>query len=124
MNPNMVFKDHQLYMVLGAAGGPTIITSILESIENVIDYGMNIGAAVNEPRYHFQWLPDVIYLEPYALSQDTLSKLQSMGYSYQWGSPFKTDYWGQELAILKDLNTGVLFSATDNRHAGGMSVGY
>ena len=90
MSPTMVFKDHQLYMVLGAAGGPTIITSILESIENVIDYGMNISAAVNEPRYHFQWLPNIIYLEPYALSQDTLLNLQSMGYSYQWGSPFKT----------------------------------
>ncbi len=124
MSPTMVFKDHQLYMVLGAAGGPTIITSILESIENVIDYGMNISAAVNEPRYHFQWLPNIIYLEPYALSHDTLSNLQSMGYSYQWGSPFKTDYWGQELGILKDLKTGTLYSATDNRHAGGMSVGY
>jgi gamma-glutamyltranspeptidase / glutathione hydrolase len=124
MSPTMVFKDNQLYMSLGAAGGPTIITSILQSIENVIDFKMNINAAINEPRYHFQWLPNVVYLEPVALSPDTLAKLKTMNYLFQAGSPFNTEYWGQELGILKDLQTGTLYSATDNRHAGGMSVGY
>lgn len=124
MSPTMIFKDNQLYMVLGAAGGPTIITTILQSIENVIDFGMDINTAVNEPRYHFQWIPDFIYLEPYTLSMDTILKLQAMGYQFHQGSPFNTDYWGQELAILKDSKTNTLYGATDNRHAGGMSVGY
>lgn len=124
MSPTMIFNGNQLYMVLGAAGGPTIITTILQSIENVIDFGMDINAAVNQPRYHFQWIPDTIYLEPYTLSMDTILKLQAMGYQFHQGSPFNTDYWGQELAILKDPKTTTLYSATDNRHAGGMSLGY
>ncbi|MBS0351777.1 MAG: gamma-glutamyltransferase, partial [Proteobacteria bacterium] len=124
MSPTMVFKNGQLFMVLGAAGGPTIITTIVEAIENVVDYGMDINAAINQPRFHFQWIPDVVYLEPFALSPDTISILQKMGYQTHNGSPFNTDYWGQAMAIVKDPQTGALYGATDNRHAGGVSLGY
>ncbi len=124
MSPTMVFKNHQLYMIIGAAGGPTIITTIVEGLENAIDFGMDINAAINQPRYHFQWIPDTIYLEPYTLSADTLLILQKMGYQVHWGSVFNTDYWGQALVIMRDPQTGTLYGATDNRHAGGMSLGY
>lgn len=124
MTPTMVFNNNQLFMILGAAGGPTIITSIIQTIENVIDYGMDINAAINEPRFHFQWMPTDISLEPYALSADTLQKLTAMGYKFHSGSIFNTVYWGQELGILKDPNSKTLYSATDNRHAGGSSLGY
>lgn len=124
MTPTMVFAGDKLYMILGAAGGPTILTSILEAIENVIDYGMDINAAINQPRFHFQWFPTDVFLEPYALSQDTIKILIDMGYSIHWGSPFNTTYWGQEMAILKDPKTNALYSATDNRRAGGSSLGY
>ncbi len=125
MSPTMVFKNHQFYMALGAAGGPTIITTIVESIENVFDYGMDINAAINEPRYHFQWFPDLIYLEPYTLSADTLQKLKTFGYQFKQGSLFNTSHWGQELIIQKDPETSIIYGATDNRYGNSsITLGY
>src|SRR5262249_50750468 len=102
----------------------TIISTIVETIENHIDFGMNISAAINQPRYHFQWFPDLIFLEPQALSKKVMQKLTAMGYTLRTGSPFNTTYWGQGLAILKDPQSGTLQGATDNRRPGGKSLGY
>jgi gamma-glutamyltranspeptidase/glutathione hydrolase len=123
MSPMIVMKGHQPYIILGAAGGSTIITQVVEAIENAVDFGMDINAAVNAPRYHMQWLPDVIYMEPFAFSKDTRDILQSMGYTLQLGSPYHTKVWGQTAAILIDPNTGVMYGATDNRHPGGEAGG-
>jgi gamma-glutamyltranspeptidase/glutathione hydrolase len=74
-------------MVLGSPGGPRIITAIIETILNVLDYGMNAQEAVDAPRLHHQWLPDVLYAEPFALSPDTRAMLQGMGYHIQLQRP-------------------------------------
>jgi gamma-glutamyltranspeptidase/glutathione hydrolase len=64
MTPTIVQKDGKPLLVTGAAGGSRIITSVLQTVVNVIDFGMDIGAAVSAPRVHHQWLPDELELEP------------------------------------------------------------
>ncbi len=123
MSPTMLMKNNTPYILLGAAGGSTIITSIVQTIENVIDYGMDINAAVNQPRYHMQWMPDEIFIEPFAFSADTLNKLQQMGYQTHLGGPYDTLLWGQEAAILEDRGDKLYYGAADNRHANGLAEG-
>ncbi|PPQ39536.1 gamma-glutamyltransferase [Rhodopila globiformis] len=80
MTPSIVLKDGALRMVIGSPGGPRIITATLETILNVVEYGMNAQEAVDAPRLHHQWQPDVLFAEPYALSPDTKALLERMGY--------------------------------------------
>ncbi|HEY4172381.1 MAG TPA: gamma-glutamyltransferase [Rhodopila sp.] len=87
MAPTIVLKDGSVRMVLGSPGGPRIITAIVETILNVIDYGMDAQLAVDAPRLHHQWLPDVLYAEPFALSPDTSDLLRQMGYHIQVQKP-------------------------------------
>ena len=68
MSPTILSKDGKPFMVIGSPGGARIITITLEAIVNVIDHGMNIQEAIDAPRIHHQWLPDKVYMEPYALS--------------------------------------------------------
>ncbi|HUO02380.1 MAG TPA: gamma-glutamyltransferase, partial [Rhizomicrobium sp.] len=68
MSPSVVTKDGKLFMVTGSPGGSYIITTVLESILNVVDHGMNVKQAVDAPRIHHQWLPDTIYAEPGAIA--------------------------------------------------------
>ena len=71
MAPTLVPKDGQLVSVLGSPGGSRIITIVLETALNMIDYGMQPQEAVDAPRIHHQWLPDAVFAEPFALSPDT-----------------------------------------------------
>lgn len=87
MAPTIVLKNGAVAMVLGSPGGPRIITAIVETILNVIDYGMDAQQAVDAPRLHHQWLPDVLYAEPFALSPDTRDLLQQMGYDIEEQKP-------------------------------------
>jgi gamma-glutamyltranspeptidase / glutathione hydrolase len=80
MAPTIVLKNGLVEMVLGSPGGPRIITAIVETILNVIDYHMSAQEAVDAPRFHHQWMPDVLYAEPFALSADTTALLEPMGY--------------------------------------------
>ena len=66
-------------MVLGTPGGSRIITAVLLTILNVIDYGMNVQEAVDAPRFHQQWQPDATRLEPHAIGPDTRRILEAMG---------------------------------------------
>jgi gamma-glutamyltranspeptidase/glutathione hydrolase len=79
MCPTVVTRDGQLYMVLGSPGGPTIINTVLQVILNVLDFGMNMQQAVDEPRIHHQWLPDVLHIENTA-SPDTIELLKQRGH--------------------------------------------
>jgi gamma-glutamyltranspeptidase/glutathione hydrolase len=88
MAPTIVLKDGAVEMVVGSPGGPRIITATLETILNVIDYGMNAQEAVDAPRLHHQWLPDVLFVEPFALSPDTTALLDQMGYRIQEQKPW------------------------------------
>lgn len=80
MTPTIVEKKGQLYMVVGTPGGSTIITSVLQTILNVHEFGMGMQEAVNQPRFHHQWLPDNIKMEPNGFNKNVKSNLVKLGY--------------------------------------------
>ncbi|MBL4887591.1 MAG: gamma-glutamyltransferase, partial [Flavobacteriaceae bacterium] len=80
MTPTIVEKDGQLLMTLGTPGGSTIITSVLQTILNVAEFDMGMQEAVNAPRFHHQWLPDVITFEPHMFDKRLLENLKAKGY--------------------------------------------
>ncbi|WP_299781734.1 gamma-glutamyltransferase [uncultured Formosa sp.] len=80
MTPTIVEKDGELFMTVGTPGGSTIITCVLQTILNVHDYNMGMQEAVNAPRFHHQWLPDEILMEPSKFSRETISELEQKGY--------------------------------------------
>jgi gamma-glutamyltranspeptidase/glutathione hydrolase len=86
MTPTIVLKDGKLFLVLGAPGGPTIISAVLQVIVNMIDFGMNVQDAVDFPRIHDQWKPDRLEFER-GISPDTLKLLQQMGYPIDLAHP-------------------------------------
>jgi gamma-glutamyltranspeptidase/glutathione hydrolase len=79
MTPTIVTKDGKLWMVLGSPGGPTIINTVLETILNVGVHGLTAQRAVGAPRFHHQWFPDQIRVEP-GISLDTLNLLRAKGH--------------------------------------------
>lgn len=79
MTPTVVLKNGQPFMVVGTPGGTTIITSVLQSIINVVDYGMNANDAVNKPKFHHQWLPDEVSVEK-DFPESVGKQLEAMGY--------------------------------------------
>jgi gamma-glutamyltranspeptidase/glutathione hydrolase len=80
MTPTLVEKDNKFWMTVGTPGGSTIITSVLQTILNVYEFDMNIQEAVNAPRFHHQWLPDVVMFEPNSFPKKTLEELKAKGY--------------------------------------------
>ena len=80
MTPTIVEKNGKLFMVVGSPGGSTIITSVLQTILNVYEYNLSMQEAVNAPRFHHQWLPDLITFEPKAFDTKTLETLKSKSY--------------------------------------------
>jgi gamma-glutamyltranspeptidase / glutathione hydrolase len=81
MTPTLVEKEGKLWMSVGTPGGSAIMTSVLQTILNVYEFDMNMQEAVNAPRFHHQWLPDVIQFEPDQFSRETLLKLKEKGYT-------------------------------------------
>ena len=80
MTPTIVEKDGKLFMVVGTPGGSTIITSVLQTILNVYEYKLSMQEAVNAPRFHHQWLPDLITFEPNTFNNTTIDQLKAKGY--------------------------------------------
>ncbi|TAD85066.1 MAG: gamma-glutamyltransferase [Bacteroidetes bacterium] len=80
MTPTIVLKNNKPFMVVGTPGGTTIITSVLQSIVNVIDFGLSAHHAVNKPKFHHQWQPDEILVEK-AFPQNLRAQLTAMGYT-------------------------------------------
>lgn len=80
MTPTIVEKDGKLLMILGTPGGSTIITSVLQTFLNVYEFKMNMQQAVDLPRFHHQWLPDVVLMEEKSFSEATIADLESKGY--------------------------------------------
>jgi gamma-glutamyltranspeptidase / glutathione hydrolase len=87
MSPTIVTRDGKPVLVLGTPGGSRIITTVLQTIINVVDFQMNIQEAVDAPRIHQQWLPDMTKTEPYALSPDTRRMMESMGHRFENSEP-------------------------------------
>ena len=118
LSPTIVTHDGNVFMVLGSPGGSRAITTTLEAIVNVIDHNMTISEAIDAPRIHHQWLPDTIYVEPFALSPDTSSMLAGMGYTTTEQKP-----WGAAESILVGqqipLSLAVSGSAGDDSTHGG-----
>ncbi|WP_343330306.1 gamma-glutamyltransferase [Polaribacter staleyi] len=80
MTPTIVEKNGNLWMVVGTPGGSTIITSVLQTILNVHEFKMGMQEAINQPRFHHQWLPDVIMMEPHQFDQKITDELKNKGY--------------------------------------------
>lgn len=80
MTPAILAKDGELFMVVGTPGGSTIITSVFQTILNVVDFKQSMQAAVNSKKFHHQWLPDQVYIEPQALDSLTIVRLRAKGY--------------------------------------------
>jgi gamma-glutamyltranspeptidase/glutathione hydrolase len=111
MTPSIVEKDEQLYMVVGTPGGSTIITSVLQTILNVSQFGMTMQQAVDTPRFHHQWLPDEIRMEPHGFSQETKAELEALGHKI---NESRSPIIGKVDAILV-LDNGQLEAGADKR---------
>ena len=112
MTPTIVLKDGKLFLVLGSPGGPRIITTVANILMGVVDYGMNIQEAVNAPRFHHQWLPDVSYLEE-AFPAEIAGQLEGMGHRVE-----KKGIWSDGECIMIDPKRGDRLGASDPRHNG------
>jgi gamma-glutamyltranspeptidase/glutathione hydrolase len=117
MTPTIVLKDGKLFLVLGSPGGPTIITTVANILMGVVDFGLDIQESVNAPRFHHQWLPDVIDVED-RLSPDTMNMLRSKGHTLK-----PAHFWGDGECIMVDPKTSERLGASDGRN-NGKAVGY
>ncbi len=117
MAPTMVLKDGKLFLVLGSPGGPRIITTVANILMGVIDYGMNIQEAVNAPRFHHQWLPDVTRVEQ-GFSPAVVRQLEGMGHKVE-----AEESWSDGECIMIDPKRGDRLGASDKRH-NGRAVGF
>ncbi len=118
MTPAILSKDGKLFMVTGSPGGRTIINTVVQTIVNVVDYGMNAQEAVDAPRLHHQWLPDRTSYERFGLSPDTVKILEGMGHALRPGGA-----QGVAEVILVDPRDGTLEGGSDRRAADGGAVG-
>jgi gamma-glutamyltranspeptidase / glutathione hydrolase len=118
MTPTIVEKDGHPIYVLGSPGGPRIITAVLETLMNLVDFGMTPADAVAAPRFHQQYLPDTVFYETNGLPQATLSALAAKGYAFKEQPP-----WGavELIAIAPD---GTLIGVNDPRRPAGAALGY
>jgi gamma-glutamyltranspeptidase / glutathione hydrolase len=110
MTPTIVLRDEKLYLVAGSPGGPTIINTVLEIIVNVIDFGMNVADAVDAPRLHHQWMPDVLKMER-GFSPDTVALLKARGHTIEFENS------QGEVAAIR-VNDGWLEGSADPRTEG------
>ncbi len=111
MTPTIVEKEGKLYMVLGSPGGSTIITSVVQTFLNVYAFGMTMQQAVDAPRFHSQWLPDNIKMEPHGFSLALQDSLRQLGYAIDTTT---APIIGKVDAILR-LPNGKLEGGADHR---------
>ena len=127
MSPTIVTKDGKPVMVVGTPGGSRIITAVLHTIINVIDYGMNAQEAVDAPRFHQQWLPEATNVDHFALSPDTRKILEA------WGHKFSNPQPANHLAVIlvgapslggRPVGKNRYYGANDPRRNSGLALGY
>lgn len=127
MTPTIMTRDGKPVLILGTPGGSRILTTVLQTILDVVDFQMNIQEAVDVPRIHHQWLPDVTNMERYALSPDTRKVLESMGHRFENSEPAN-----HVAAILvgapslggKAVGQNRFYGANDPRGGTGLALGY
>ena len=118
MTPTLLTRDGRLLMVTGSPGGPRIISTTLLTILGVVDYGLDVKAAVSAPRFHHQWVPDLLFVEP-GIPEDVVEGLERRGHRVKVG----TRNWSAAEAIVIDPDTGVHFGGNDPRRDG-LAKGY
>jgi gamma-glutamyltranspeptidase/glutathione hydrolase len=126
MTPTIVLKDGKVLLVLGSPGGPTIITTVANDIVSILDNGLNVQQAADAPRFHHQYLPDVLQVEK-SFPQSILDALTSTGYVVSRANEAdekNPGVWGDSEMIYIDPKTGTLMGADDQRHKFGKAVGY
>lgn len=141
MAPTIVLDQGRLAYVLGSPGGSRIITIVAETLMNMIDYGMQPQEAVDAPRLHMQWLPDVLYAEPFALSPDTAAILREEGYTIREQAPWgaaeviaiapgpavagaAAQSSGGDSAQTHAMPAGTRLGANDPRRPAGAAIGF
>jgi len=125
MTPTIVVHNGKTAMILGSPGSSKIITTVANVLLGVVDYGLNLQEAVDAPRFHNQWLPDVVNVEK-TLSPDTQNLLRSMGYKIQigLGAGDSDGYWSDAECIAVDEKSGQRMGSTDVRNSNGKAMGY
>jgi gamma-glutamyltranspeptidase/glutathione hydrolase len=118
MTPTIILKDDRPFLVLGSPGGSRIITTVLQVVLNVIDHGMDVQQAVDAPRFHHQWRPDVIRLERTGFPDDVIGALHRLGHRTVVDADM-----GDVHAIMIDPKTLLRLGASDRR-MDGRTVGY
>lgn len=116
MTPTIILKNNQPWMVVGTPGGTTIITSVYQTIVDIMDFNMSANDAINKPKFHHQWLPDVLYLEK-GFDPKVEEELKNMGYKIQ-----KRNSIGRTEVILKN-DDGSYTAVADHRGDDG-AAGY
>jgi gamma-glutamyltranspeptidase/glutathione hydrolase len=119
MTPTIVLEDGKLRFVLGSPGGARIITTVGNIFLSAAEGGLNIQEAVDAPRFHHQYLPDKLYLEP-GFSPATIARLGWMGYKLG----IRSGHWSDGECIAVDPKTGELLGGHDHRSHYGSAVGY
>ncbi len=127
MSPTIVTQNGKPVMVVGTPGGSRIITAVLHTILNTVDYGMTVQEAVDAPRFHQQWLPDVTNVETFALSPDTRKILTDMGHNL--GVPQPANHMAAILVGApslggKPVGKNRFYGANDPRRNTGLALGY
>jgi gamma-glutamyltranspeptidase/glutathione hydrolase len=117
MTPTILTKDGKLAMVTGSPGGRTIINTVLLTILNVVDFGMNAQEAVDAGRFHHQWLPDRLTVERQQFSPDTIALLKARGHDVR-----ETNAQGVAEVIVFDAGNNVLEGGVDRRGADGSAA--
>ncbi len=110
MTPTIVSRNDSLMWILGTPGGATIITSVAQVIINLIDFDMDLIKAVDLPRFHHQWLPDVVFIEQFSLSKDIKDSLEGRGYTISERGKI-----GDVNAIEVDYENGYYIGVPDKR---------
>jgi gamma-glutamyltranspeptidase/glutathione hydrolase len=127
MTPTILTKDGRPVLILGSPGGSRIITTVLQTILNVVDFQMDIQEAVDAPRIHHQWFPDETKIEPFALSPDTHKILESMGHRFDSSLPANhvdAIMVGAPSLEGKAIGRNRFYGANDPRGGTGLARGY
>ncbi len=127
MSPTIVTRDGKPVMVVGTPGGSRIITAVTHTILNVIDYGMTVQEAVDAPRFHQQWLPELTNVDNFGISPDTRKILETMG--HKLGAPQPANHLAAILVGApslegKPVGNNRFYGANDPRRNTGLAMGY
>ncbi len=127
MSPTIVSRNGKPVIVVGTPGGSRIITAVTHVLLNLIDYGMNVQEAVDAPRFHQQWLPDLTNVDTFAISPDTRKILEGMGHTL--GAPQPANHLAAILVGApsldgKPVGNKRFYGANDPRRNMGLALGY